>query len=51
MKKENETRSAVITGAGSGLGFATAKMQKLNKDQMAGKLSHSVHRKGGVYIF
>ena len=24
----NETRSAVVTGAGSGLGFATAKMLK-----------------------
>lgn len=28
MKKKNETRSAVVTGAGSGLGFATAKMLK-----------------------
>lgn len=29
MKKKNETRSAVVTGAGSGLGFANAKMLKL----------------------
>lgn len=28
MKKKNETRSTVVTGAGSGLGFATAKMLK-----------------------
>lgn len=25
---KNETRSAVVTGAGSGLGFATAKLLK-----------------------